>query len=126
MTEIVADAYDAEYQVVHFHNHQDVYHLSRQILLDSQIAHGEHCCFYRLLSTDTDQFNRDYCSFATIIPRTEVEADVYLNVDRESLQTVLRYIQTGRLNGCQLSRELVDLAYVFGLTKLVSAIQDLV
>lgn len=119
-------SYYAEYAVVHYHNGEDVYHLSREILLDTAISHGRHCFFYRILSDDTDAFNQTFGSFATVIPRTQVEADVYLNVDRNSLGALIRYIQNGTLAGCVLSSNLVDLAFVFGMETLVEKLRQLV
>ena len=123
--ELEDNSYYADYQVIHFHNRQDVFHLTSQILRDTAASHGEYCFFYRILTDDTDAFNRDYGSFATIIPRTQVEADVYLNVDQASLQTLIRYIQTDSLMGCTLTSDLADLSYVFGLSALATSLREL-
>lgn len=51
-----------------------------------------------ILCLSVDEFNALYGSFAYMIYRTEVEADLYMNVDHESLNRIASYIQTTKID----------------------------
>ena len=114
------------FSVIHIHNQSLVYHLTGQLLQDLLFSEGQHCLFYQILDLNAEVFNRYYGSFATLLARSDQEADLYLNVDPEALSTVIQYIQTSKLvlPGCYVSHVL-DLAVMFGMCKMVSDIRHI-
>ncbi|XWV24851.1 hypothetical protein QJ856_gp0932 [Tupanvirus deep ocean] len=120
------------YKIVHLYNKSNVYHLTRQVLLDSRLTQDTYCFFYHILAKSMDEFNEMYGSFACLINRSRIEADLYLNVDSESLEHIIKYIQTGKLdakniysNNWKTIDEIIDLATMFGMPTLVSMMRNL-
>ena len=113
-----------KYGIVHIHNKNDMYHLTRQILLDTGI-YDPACFFYKILTVAPSEFNKTYSSFAFLIERSSIEADVYLNVDSKSLETIINYAETGKILGTFNLVELENLARMLGLTRLVEKISKL-
>jgi len=133
-----------QFRVVHVYNQSKVYHLTRQILSDCaltsdcdptsdcSLTQDNYCFFYHILSKDTNEFNSLYSSFACLIERSSIEADLYLNVDEDALYHIIRYIQTNKINGVDIYTEnwktvdeLIDLATMFGMPSLVSEMRAL-
>jgi hypothetical protein len=120
------------YHVVHIYNKNDCYHLTHQILIDTALTHNSFCFFYHILSKTTTEFNKMYSSFACIIPRNHLEADLYLNVNSEALGYVIHYIQkaqidinTIRQKKCKTIDEIIDLSTIFSIPALVSIVRTL-
>ena len=120
------------FKVVHLYNKSDKYHLTRQVLLDSSITQATYCFFYHILDRTIHEFNETYASFACLIERNTVEADLYLNVDSEALSHIIKYIQTGKMDEKQIYNnnhktvdEMTDLAIMFGMPTLVSKLRIL-
>jgi hypothetical protein len=120
------------FKVVHLYNKSDIYHLTRQVLLDSTITQNTYCVFYHILTKNLEEFNEIYGSFACLIERNRFEADLYLNVDSKALGYIVRYIQTGKLDGKSIYvkewktiDEIIDLATMFGMPVLVSMMRSL-
>lgn len=120
------------FKVVHLYNKSNTYHLTRQVLLDSTLTQDTYCFFYHILSKNSDEFNQIYGSFACLFARSEYEADLYLNVEMDALEHIIRYIQTGKINGekiysqnWKLIDEIIDLATMFGMPNLVSMLRNL-
>lgn len=114
------------FKIVHLANQTNCYHLTRQVLLDSMLTQDTYCFFYHILAKGVDEFNDDYGSFACLIPRSEIEADLYLNVDGDALQYIVKYIQTTKIDIAEISNknskiidEIIDLATMFGMPHLV-------
>lgn len=120
------------FKVVHLHNRSDQYHLTRQVLLDSILTQNTYCFFYHILSKSIDEFNQMYGSFACIISRSTIEADLYLNVDIIALNHIIFYIQTTKIDGQQICTtshktvdEIIGLAIIFGMPLLVSTMRQI-
>ena len=65
-------------------------------------------------------------------PLSKVEANLYLNVDSEALDHIIKYIQTTKINGEMIYNdnwktidEIIDLATMFGMPKLVTMLRGL-
>lgn len=124
------------YKVIHLHNNSNVYHLTRQVLLDSLLTQETYCFFYHILSQGTDEFNSMYGSFACIVERNpndsdiSIEADLYLNVNCQALEYIIQYVQTGVVEDSYLDDHknivapTIDLATVFGMSKLVASLRN--
>jgi len=100
--------------------------------LDSALTQNTYCFFYHILAKKTNDFNELYGSFACLFGRSEREADLYLNVDLEALQHIVKYVQTGKINGediysddWNMIDEIIDLATIFGMPNLVSMLRVL-
>ena len=120
------------FKIVHVYNQSDKYHLTRQVLLDSSLTQNTYCFFYHILSKDIDEFNKIYGSFACLIARNLIEADLYLNVDVEALHHIIKYIQTSKMSAEDIYSynwktidEIIDLATMFGMPILVSNLRNL-
>jgi hypothetical protein len=120
------------FKVVHMYNKSNTFHLTRQVLLDSALTQDTYCFFYHILSKNIDDFNTLYGSFACLFARTESETDLYLNVDADALGHIVRYIQTGKIDGkaiysenYEMIDEIIDLATMFGMPNLVSMLRNL-
>lgn len=115
--------------VVHVHNKSMIYHLTRQVLLDSTITQNTYCFFYHILAKNVNDFNEIYGSFACIIPNMITEADLYLNVNSDALEYIVQYIQTGKIDDENINQsiinEIIDLATMFGMPLLVSQMRSL-
>jgi hypothetical protein len=118
--------------IVHLHNKSEVYHLTRQVLLDSVLTQNTYCFFNHILAKKEDEFNKMYGSYACLFARSHIEADLYLNVHSDALKYIIEYIQTGKLNGKTIYKnnwmiidEIIDLATIFGMPVLVSMMRDL-
>ena len=120
------------FRVIHVYNQSNKYHLTRQVLLDSILTQNTYCFFYHMLSMGMEQFNELYGSFACLIERNPIEADIYLNVDPDALCHIIKYIQTRKIDGREIYRqnwriidEIIDLATMFGMPNLVAMLRDL-
>jgi len=113
------------YLVAHIHNRGDVYHMTRQMLLDAAIKHDTCCLFYRMITMEQDEFNTTYCAFACQIPRTEQEVDIYLNVDPMALGCIIDYVQSNKLMGNIQPHAIEQLASMFGMPALVQKVRDM-
>lgn len=113
------------YLVAHIHNRGDVYHMTRQMLLDSAIKHDTCCLFYRMIAMEQEEFNTIYCAFATQIPRSEQEVDIYLNVDPLALASIVDYVQSNKLMGMIQPHAIEQLASMFGMPALVQKVRDM-
>jgi hypothetical protein len=120
------------FRVVHVYNSSDVYHLMRQVLLDTSLldtslTQNSNCLFYHILVMDVDLFNKNYASFACLIPRDEMEADLYMNVHPEAFRHLIEYLHTGKICpeniNIQTLEKLNDMASMFGMSKLVEFLQ---
>lgn len=116
--------------VVHVYNRSEVYHLTRQVLLDSTLTQSTNQIFYHILTKNSDEFNVIYGSFACLIERNNYESDLYLNVDSEALEHIIKYVQTSKLEGeliyaknWRTINEIIDLATMFGMPVLVSSMR---
>lgn len=121
------------FKIVHIYNRSDTYHLTRQVLFDSILTQNTYCFFYHILAKGVDEFNDIYGSFAFLIARNEIEADIYLNVDSKALYHIIQYIQTGKINTERIceshwktKEEIIDLATMFGIPNLVSLLRNIV
>jgi hypothetical protein len=120
------------FKIVHIYNKSNTYHLTRQVLLDSTLTQNTYCFFYHILAESMNEFNKSYGSFACLIARNNIEADLYLNVDSQALDYIIKYIQTGKINGEAIYAEnwktvdeIIDLAAMFGMPNLVSILRGL-
>lgn len=125
------------FKVVHLFNRNDTYHLTRQILYNSAYTLDTYCLFYQILAKNVDDFNDEYGSFACLIPRNDIEADLYVNVNHYALNFIIEYIQTGKFNrylttqrlvnydGNNIISEMIDLATILGMPKLVTYLRKL-
>lgn len=118
------------YGIIHIHNKNDMYHLTKQCLVDSSITQCTFCFFYQIISLDIDEFNSKYGSFALMIHRNEIETDLYLNVNSNALSYLIEYIQTNKFNYDNLSKgelvEIMDLAILFGMANFVEQIKEII
>jgi hypothetical protein len=121
-----------KFQIVHLYNQSDVYHLTRQVLLDSVLTQNTYCFFYHILSMDIEEFNEQYSSFACLISRNQIEADLYLNVECVAFKYIIKYIQTYKIDGHEIYREnwktideIIDLATVFAIPNLITELRVL-
>lgn len=120
------------WMIIHIYNRSNVYHLTRQVLLDSSITQNTYCFFYHILSKSVDDFNETYGSFAFILSKSDVEADLYLNVDIIALTDIIKYIQTGKIcnkniyyENLELVKQIIDLSSMFGMPVLVSLMREI-
>ena len=120
------------YKVVHLHNKSKIFHLTRQVLLDSALTQDTYCFFYHILANNINEFNQMYGSFACLFGRSEYEADLYLNVEMDALEHIINYIQTDKIDGeriysndWRLVDQIIDLATMFGMPNLVSMLRNL-
>lgn len=120
------------FKIIHLHNKSTTFHLTRQILLDSVLNQNPYCFFYHILAKNVDDFNDIYGSFACIIERSHIEADIYLNVNADALEHIIKYIQTSKLDirsiythNWKTINEIVDLATMFGMPDLVSTMRNI-
>ena len=120
------------FKIVHLCNQSDKYHLTRQVLLDSSLTQDTYCFFYHILAMNMEEFNKMYGSFACLIDQSVAEADLYLNVDADALRHIVKYIQTGKINGKDIYAdnwktidEIIDLATMFGMPELVTELRNL-
>lgn len=121
------------FNVIHVYNKTDVYHITRQILLNSILRQETDCFFYHILSMNTNDFNQLYGSVGCIIIRSNFEADLYLNANPDALEHVIKYIQTCKLDmksiygqNWKTIGEILDLATIFGMPKLVSVLRNVI
>lgn len=119
------------FKVVHLANQTANYHLTRQVLLDSMLTQDTYCFFYHILTKPVDEFNDLYGSFACLIPRSDIEADLYLNVDNDALRHIVKYIQTTKIDIDDICKkntktidEIIDLATMFGMPHLVLILRN--
>lgn len=126
-----SDEPENEFKIVHLHNGSDVYHLTRQVLLDSVLTQDTYCFFYHILTRSDNEFNNMYGSFACLLIRNIYEADLYLNVNSDALYYIIKYIQTNKINddiiGCddKICCELIDLAIMFGMSNLTAMLRNI-
>ena len=120
------------FKVVHLYNKSDSYHLTRQVLLDSILTQNTYCFFYHILAKNSEEFNQMYGSFACLIERGIIEADLYLNVDSQALDHIVKYIQTSKIDGeliysqdWKTIDEIIDLSTMFGMPGLVTMLRGL-
>ncbi len=120
------------FKIIHIHNRSETYHLTRQVLLDSMLTQNTYCFFYHILSKNVEEFNHIYGSFAFLISRSAIEADIYLNVHPDALNYIVTYIQTTKINideifqkSVKIFDEIVELAIMFGMPLLVSTIRQI-
>lgn len=121
-----------EFRIVHIYNKSNIYHLTRQVLLDSALTQDTYCFFYHILAKNIYEFNDIYGSFACLFSRTIYEADLYLNAESDALEHIIKYVQTGKIDGekiylhsWKLIDEIIDLASMFGMPNLVSLLRAL-
>lgn len=119
------------YKIIHIYNKNEKYHLTRQVLADSMLTQNTFCFFYHILTLDENEFNTTYGSFAFLIGRNAFEADMYLNVDSNSLFHIIHYVQTNKINCQEISmrspfaiQELDDLASMLGMPNLVIILRN--
>lgn len=123
------------YRIVHIYNKSNIYHLTRQMLLDSSmqisLAQNTYSFFYHILSKGSDDFNDTYGSFAYIDCPTKstksYHVDLYMNVDTTALDYIIEYIQKRTINK-KISKmddinQLIDLATMFGMPDLVEQLR---
>ena len=120
------------FKVVHLCNQSKTYHLTRQVLLDSALTQDTYCFFYHILTMTIDEFNSMYESSACLIERSMIEADIYLNVDDDALSHIVKYVQTGKIDGKSLYNKnwktidkIIDLATMFGMPRLVTDLRNI-
>ena len=120
------------FKIIHLYNRSDTYHLTRQVLLDSMLRQNTYCFFYHILFKNIDEFNEMYGSFACLISRSAIEADLYLNVDSQALYHIICYIQTTKIDGDEIYLtngkivdEIIELAVIFGMPLLVSTMRQI-
>lgn len=120
------------FKIVHVYNKSKTYHLTRQVLLDSMLTQNTYCFFYHILARNIDDFNQIYGSFACLIDRTMIEADLYLNVDSKALDHITKYIQTTKIDSETIYTEdratideIIDLSTMFGMPTLVTMLRNL-
>lgn len=112
------------YKIVHIHNKNNTYHLTRQILINSIYTLDTYSLFYHILSKNIDDFNEEYGAFACLIHRSEIEADLYTNLDSDALDMIINYVQTNKLsNTVSEKNTIIELASIFGLPKIVSVLR---
>ncbi|AKI80051.1 hypothetical protein QJ850_gp648 [Acanthamoeba polyphaga mimivirus] len=118
--------------IIHIHNKNNTYHLTKQILLDSMVPNNVHCFFYHILTKNSEEFNKMYGSYARLIARNMEEADLYLNVDNDAFNHIINYIQTSKINGEKIYNEnwkkiddIIDLATILGMGNLVTTLRKL-
>lgn len=113
--------------LVHIHNRSTVYHMTRQTLLDSIITQDTYCFFYHIVAKSATEFNKMYGSFAYLVWKNTIEANLYLNVDSEALEHIIKYIQTGKINVNESKSksidDIIDLATMFGMSNLVAMLR---
>ncbi|AEQ60506.1 hypothetical protein [Acanthamoeba polyphaga mimivirus] len=119
-------------EIIHIHNKNNTYHLTKQILLDSMVPNNVHCFFYHILTKNSEEFNKIYGSYARLIVRNIEEADLYLNVDNDAFNHIINYIQTSKINGEKIYNEnwkkiddIIDLATILGMGNLVTTLRKL-
>lgn len=117
--------------VVHVHNKASIYHLTRQVLLDSTLTQNAYCLFRHIITKSEQEFNENYGSFACLLARSDYEADLYLNVDQHAFDFVVHYIQTGKIDrrvfledSHRSINEIIDLATMIGIPTLVKLMRD--
>lgn len=125
-----------DFNIVHFHNRNDVYHLTRQTLIDSSIdnmsedsmAQNTYSFFYHALSKIPSDFNETYKSFAYLTTYKPLEATIYLNVNCKALNYIIDCVQTGNISVPEsriIASEIIDLATIFAMPNLVANIKRL-
>ena len=116
-----------DYAVIHLHNRTNIYHITRQILLDSALTQDSCCFFYHIVAKTMADFNNIYGSFACIISRNDIEADVYLNVDQPALEIIIAFISTGdlptNLQDVDFVMAIDNLASMFGMAEMVHLVR---
>lgn len=118
------------FKVIHLSNRTEKYHLMRQVLLDSLLIQNTYCFFCHILTLTADDFNEMYGSFAYLVGRNDIEADLYLNVDQDALDHIIKYLQTTKINHNKISKnpenisEIIDLATMFGMSNLVAILRS--
>ncbi|AGC02046.1 hypothetical protein H012_gp413 [Acanthamoeba polyphaga moumouvirus] len=120
------------FKIIHVYNKTKIYHLTRQVLLDSIITQNTYCFFYHILTKEPNEFNKLYDSFACLIERNMSEADLYVNLHEEAFDHIVNYIQTSKIDGQKIYAdnwkkidEIIDLATILGMSKLVSMLRSL-
>ncbi|AVL94898.1 hypothetical protein ma512 [Moumouvirus australiensis] len=118
------------FKIIHVYNKTKIYHLTRQVLLDSMITQNTYCFFYHILTKEPHEFNKLYDSFACLIERSMSEADLYVNLNEEAFDHIVNYIQTSKIDGKKIYadnwkkvEEIIDLATILGMSKLISMLR---
>src|SRR5437868_11903172 len=98
----MSDTYEIvnDFKIVHIYNRSEVYHLTRQTLLDSALpiptdesmTQNTYSFFYHILSKSLHDFNSTYKSFAYMIDKYP-EAHLYINVNSLALEYIIDYVQ---------------------------------
>ena len=117
------------YLIVHIYNRSNVYHLTKQVLMDSYLTQNTYCFFYHILTVKLTDFNKMYGAFACLIEQNLFEANLYLNVNMDALEYIVNYIQTGKINekyfkNQNMIDETIDLSIIFGMPKLVAILRN--
>ncbi|AZL89272.1 hypothetical protein QKC54_gp0560 [Megavirus baoshan] len=120
------------FKIIHVYNKTKVYHLTRQVLLDSMITQNTYCFFCHILTKEIFEFNKSYNSFAWLIERSIDEADLYVNLNLEAFDHIVNYIQTSQIDGRKIYAEnwrkideIIDLATLLGMSNLVYELRSL-
>ena len=120
------------FAVVHLHNRNCVYHLTRRVLIDSELTQNKYSIFKHVITMNVNEFNNTYGSFACLLDRSVREADLYLNVDPEAIDHIIQYMQSGRISrkivyedNTKIINKIINLATMFGMPSLVSAMKNL-
>ncbi len=127
------------YSIVHIYNRSNVYHLTRQVLLDSafqiptdeSMTQNTYSFFYHILSKDADDFNDTYSSFAyidTINSNKPYQPDLYMNVDSVAFDCIVEYVQTRKINKKIVNlddiNQIIDLSTIFAMPDLVNQLRN--
>ena len=112
------DQIQNRYLVVHIHNQEQVYHLTRQLILDSA-GLNPYSIFHHLLLCTPDVFNAKY-QIACLIDGG-AEAYLYLNLPRKRFRQIISYLIKDKIP--EVHPKTIDLAIMVGLPHLVEALR---
>jgi hypothetical protein len=115
------------FEIVHVFNKSDKYHLTRKTLLREK-----ECFFSDILTLSISEFNFMYGSFAFLIYKSQIEANLYLNVNSRALDHIIQYVQTGQINSQSIYQtnpklidDMIDLAITFTMTNFATTLRNL-
>lgn len=123
------DPVNFRYAMVCLHNRNDTYYLPYAVLENSGATDGDSSFFYRIIAKGPLEMNQDFGSFSWMYESfrgSGYTADVYLNVDPESLNIINNYIQRNLLPteiSMSSLRLVIDLVTIMGMPVLLESLR---
>lgn len=120
------------FKIYHIYNKTDIYHLTKQTLIETGVIYGDYNFFFHIVHMDTEEFNDKYGSFACMLQKNMDESNIFMNIHAKAFSYIVNYIQTNKIDDDEIRQknkkvvdEIIDLATMLGLPVLVTKLRDL-